>query len=164
MPGFDRSVRKGFPKPLLPLLRVATRRRQEWEVVAHSHFFGLFILPRLGSGRNSGKKAIQNTLFSGSVPQAFKMQTRHQQDDTSSCSTNTSWRLEGVIRYLKSLVELGRLRTLARAPNCVSLRSSTSFPRPKVPTRTRERCKGVVKKKMWGGGGKHKAEQRGQIL
>ena len=73
MMGFDRSVRRGFLRSLLPLLRVTTKRRQEWEFVSHDHFFRLFILSSLDNGRNLGKKEVQNTLLSASVPQAFKM-------------------------------------------------------------------------------------------
>ena len=37
--------------------------------------------PSIDNGRNLGKKAVQNTLVSASVPWAFEMQTRHRQDD-----------------------------------------------------------------------------------
>ena len=56
------------------------RRRREWEVITHDHFFRLFGLPSLNSCLNSGKKVIQNTLLSMSIPRAFEMQARHLWD------------------------------------------------------------------------------------
>ena len=46
--------------------------------------------------------------------------------------SNTSRRLVGIRRNLKSLTELGRLKTLTSELNLDGLRSSTSLPRPKV--------------------------------
>ena len=49
------------------------------------------------------------------------------------------------LHELKSLLKIGRLRTFSRASNWMTLRLSTSFPRPKILVRTRV-C-------VWGGGG-----------
>ena len=60
----------------------------------------------------------------------------------SSGWSNTSWRLVGIKRNLKSLiVELGRLSTLTKESYWEGLRSSMSFPRPKVPTHEQKRLR-----------------------
>ena len=71
----------------------------------------------------------------------------------SSGSAKIAWRFECDSRCLKSNAELGRLRTLAKALNWLALKSSTSFPWPKVPMCART---GVSEE----GGKRRRVEQR----
>ena len=67
------------------------------------------------------------------LPRLSKCKRGTKGTTKSSGSAKNAWRFEGENRGLKSLFEFGRLRTLAKALNWLAPRSSTSFPRPRVP-------------------------------
>ena len=92
---FDRRVRRRLPRSLSPLLRVMTRRRREWEVVAQNHFFHLFGLLSLDNSRNSSKNAVQNTLLRASVPPSLRNSNEAPMEQQSPLAQRTpprDWR------------------------------------------------------------------------
>ena len=118
-------------------------RRDKQKIIANvtpSHLLGLLLSLGLRHSLNAGKKMTLNPLLCPGAPWILKVQMQDVQE----------YKLLGMIKYLleicwrqemskvprKSLAKLGRLSTFTSESNRDGSRSSTSFPRPKVPTHT----------------------------
>ena len=110
-------------------LGLTTRRKGEWEFVTNNHLLKHLLNLGIGSRMNARKKATLNPLL---MLELSKFRCGIFRSTNSSGWSKTSRRFTGFKRCLKSRAELRRLKTFTNESNWDELKSSTSFPRPKV--------------------------------